>query len=811
MNKPNMRNFNKFARITLQRYERYLPTAFDESLTLLEKMNKLIEYLNAMGVQLNDVVEQWNEVMEWIINDGITDTVLERLDEMVEDGTFEQLINETIFNELETRITGVEDELEQLNTLPAQVEDIENKLNFLTVNIKDFGAVGDGGTDDTQALRDAISHVDNNGGGRILIPEGVYHTSGTVNVPSNIVIEGYGNGSIFKRSDQSWLFNIQGSTGQEYRLLQDAQLGDHSLTVSNISQFNENDYIKVMSQRNAFSIEDNTDDYYLGQATNSQTSNPHRLYFGEFLKISQINEGDNRIFFRGGLVFPDYLTHNNDEIDKGDRTHSTVAKVNFVEKVVFKNLTFDGDYSNVIRFDTVRDCRVVDCHWVNAYEHNFVTFHNSLDCFAKDCSVDYTADYTPPTDYIRNPFKTVSTVNCGFDNVRVSYGTQCVDFTYSTADASIPNQNSYLINSKMVYPIYDGITIHPGTINARVVNNTFSYCRADGIFNRSKKALISNNVLTGSEGGLPGGVTWGVKVTHDSMQGSIVSNNIIDGFSVGAGTRDNINTEIKEVDLTIHNNVFSRINIGIQLRRGSGSNFTGNSNVRITHNTFKHFVGEYGKCVDIHNHYHNIFIEHNMFMMNDSTNAGIYTRGNVSKVFVNNNQFLGYPQANNLLWFGEITNTDIPSRRFEFKDNRGEGIRLNVENMRTANLNNADESQNGHIRPHVSNVYSLGSPSYRWRYLYTMNNPDVYSDRRLKENISDEHYGLNEVMQMKPKTYQMDDRLQHGLIAQELKEVIRDGAIINMNDDGYYSLEHNQLIPILIKAIQELNDKIERG
>ena len=200
-----------------------------------------------------------------------------------------------------------------------------------------------------------------------------------------------------------------------------------------------------------------------------------------------------------------------------------------------------------------------------------------------------------------------------------------------------------------------------------------------------------------------------------------------------------------------------------------------------------------------------------MFMMNDSTNAGIYTRGNVSKVFVNNNQFLGYPQANNLLWFGEITNTDIPSRRFEFKDNRGEGIRLNVENMRTANLNNADESQNGHIRPHVSNVYSLGSPSYRWRYLYTMNNPDVYSDRRLKENISDEHYGLNEVMQMKPKTYQMDDRLQHGLIAQELKEVIRDGAIINMNDDGYYSLEHNQLIPILIKAIQELNDKIERG
>ena len=42
--KPSMRTFERFAKITLQRYERYLPTAFDESLTLLEKMNKLIEY-----------------------------------------------------------------------------------------------------------------------------------------------------------------------------------------------------------------------------------------------------------------------------------------------------------------------------------------------------------------------------------------------------------------------------------------------------------------------------------------------------------------------------------------------------------------------------------------------------------------------------------------------------------------------------------------------------------------------------------------------------------------------------------------------
>ena len=116
--KPSMRAFERFAKITLHRYERYLPTAFDESLTLLEKMNKLIEYLNAMGVQLGDVVDQWNEVMEWIINDGINDVVLDRLDEMVQDGTLESLINETV-------LEGIND---KVDTISSRVDDVSDDV-----------------------------------------------------------------------------------------------------------------------------------------------------------------------------------------------------------------------------------------------------------------------------------------------------------------------------------------------------------------------------------------------------------------------------------------------------------------------------------------------------------------------------------------------------------------------------------------------------------------------------------------------------------------------------------------------------------
>ena len=49
---------------------------------------------------------------------------------------------------------------------------------FMTVNIKDFGAVGDGKTLNTKAIQAAIDKVGEKGG-RVLIEDGVYMT-GTI-------------------------------------------------------------------------------------------------------------------------------------------------------------------------------------------------------------------------------------------------------------------------------------------------------------------------------------------------------------------------------------------------------------------------------------------------------------------------------------------------------------------------------------------------------------------------------------------------------------------------------------------------------
>jgi Pectate lyase superfamily protein/Right handed beta helix region len=69
-------------------------------------------------------------------------------------------------------------------------------------NVKDFGALGDGITDDTQRVQLALDSVQHSGGGTVFFPVGIYRiTVPLVIASSNTVIRGAGNGSVIKSSN----------------------------------------------------------------------------------------------------------------------------------------------------------------------------------------------------------------------------------------------------------------------------------------------------------------------------------------------------------------------------------------------------------------------------------------------------------------------------------------------------------------------------------------------------------------------------------------------------------------------------------
>ncbi|MFT8599513.1 MAG: glycosyl hydrolase family 28-related protein [Leuconostoc pseudomesenteroides] len=84
---------------------------------------------------------------------------------------------------------------ERLNAL-AEIEGvnkIENNANAQAINVKNFGAIGDGVTDDTRAIQKALDTFENVGG-TVFIPQGTYKISDTLKVYQGTTIKGAGIG-----------------------------------------------------------------------------------------------------------------------------------------------------------------------------------------------------------------------------------------------------------------------------------------------------------------------------------------------------------------------------------------------------------------------------------------------------------------------------------------------------------------------------------------------------------------------------------------------------------------------------------------
>lgn len=96
--------------------ERYLPTAFDESLSIVEKVNRLINYLHQVDELTNEMLGKWNEVYSWVMNEGLDTSITDRLNEWLENGVFKDLINTEIFSELNNKIDETLIKFEELKS-----------------------------------------------------------------------------------------------------------------------------------------------------------------------------------------------------------------------------------------------------------------------------------------------------------------------------------------------------------------------------------------------------------------------------------------------------------------------------------------------------------------------------------------------------------------------------------------------------------------------------------------------------------------------------------------------------------------------
>ena len=108
-----------------------------------------------------------------------------------------------------------------------------------SVSVKDFGAVGDGVTNDTAAINAAIESVFSQGGGTVYVPEGEYAlgTSGSffaVILRANVWLKGAGTaGTILKLLPNANSRNVQFKEGEHNMQLTDMTLDGNKLNQTN--------------------------------------------------------------------------------------------------------------------------------------------------------------------------------------------------------------------------------------------------------------------------------------------------------------------------------------------------------------------------------------------------------------------------------------------------------------------------------------------------------------------------------------------------------------------------------------------------
>ena len=90
------------------------------------------------------------------------------------------------------------------------------------------------------------------------------------------------------------------------------------------------------------------------------------------------------------------------------------------------------------------------------------------------------------------------------------------------------------------------------------------------------------------------------------------------------------------------------------------------------------------------------------------------------------------------------------------------------------------------------------------------------SDERLKENIEELTYGIDEILQLRPVTYNWkrypENGRNIGLVAQDVKDVLPELVSTDRSEHQYLNIDYTNIIPVLINGIKELkaeNDELK--
>ena len=456
------------------------------------------------------------------------------------DGVFsESDVNTAIQNKVGSSITGtVEDwttdnfvatgttfnQMEVITTGGTTARDLDDHFADI-INVKDFGAVGDGTTDDTYAIQAALNHTTNGKEGTIFFPRGTYKVTQGLNLNEGNHLDLNGSTIELSTNTAKGLFGtIVGS--EEFSYTYDDEDEDHTNTAfkkgdlffidnhlhdkleeSSISSDEWHNYsLRIWTPDIKWYFDPNMDDgdqhRYIGEwnriANKEQTSDDWAFELANPLRYAYTTEATPNV--RLSLIKPTKNIHIRNGILK---TESTTDKVlngvginKYADNVSIDNVTFEGFNQYSIFISASQNVRITNC-----------TFKGRR---VPD-EMEYRVSYGIA---IRNGCAGVVIDNCNFEKIqRPLFGAS--DNSVDFSEARGPNTGIRFTNNRSEYvkereawntdsgEIYAGLTDYPGislyySDEYTISNNSIVGGESFGVYGLGGSAVITNNRIINS-------------------------------------------------------------------------------------------------------------------------------------------------------------------------------------------------------------------------------------------------------------------------------------------------------------------------
>lgn len=402
----------------------------------------------------------------------------------------------------------------ELRITAASVLDLVGET-FLFISVKDYGAVGDGATDDTAAIESAVQYVSSRGGGIVFFPVGTYLIRYAISIKSNVHYLGENREASVLKAHPSSIDNILGWGYPLYPYLPLARAAGGT-----INRLTKPDFISLYTEEEAL-INGGMSGYC---ATNVLIEN---LTFDG----NQANRQEGNNFLKGTLsgtfLMGETITSSSGGTAKATGTFTNVGVTleprtivgtfNISDSItgaesgktmVISSKEADDAYQLLVRFDAVSHSTVRKCVFKNSIFTAMSLYNASNYDIVEGCL--FHDNHKPGTVYT---------------------------FGYLIIYIEFDNNHCTIQNNLIIGSLGYGILAQNGSgsnRNTSIINNTVMYCAGDGIRvqNATTETMFSpkiiGNTVTNHEPGDPGAVGIRLFGGGTILGASVVGNNVRD-------------------------------------------------------------------------------------------------------------------------------------------------------------------------------------------------------------------------------------------------------------------------------------------